>query len=118
MAVHVLVRSSFFTLDITALKMTLKRAKRMEVDKLMIFANLPFVQRNWDNLAKWVKKDWCHGGLRGKGKGKPIANSELWKEIYTHLEKVEIAWMWNPSGKTFQSVAEKATSMALLHEER
>ena len=96
--------------------MTLRRAKRMNANKLMIFANLSYVRSNLDNLPKWKKKNWWHGG--NKGKGKPVANHETWQEINSHLLTVEIVWMWDPNGKTYQSVKEKATSMALLHEQR
>ena len=84
----------------------------------MIFTNLPFVKQNLDNIPKWVEKDWSHGGGRGKGKGKPVANFETWKEINTVLEAIEVVWMWNPKGAVYQSVVDKANSMALLPEER
>ena len=103
---------------ITALEMTLRRAKRMDVDKLMIFANLAHVRKNWDKIPKWIEKNWCHGGGKAKGKGKPVANRETWQKIHTHMATIEVVWMWNPKGKTYQSVMDKANSMSLLHEER
>ena len=103
---------------ITALAMTLKRAKRMEVDKLMVFANLGYVRKNLDKIPKWIEKNWCHGGGKAKGKGKPVANVQTWQEIHEHLETIEVVYMWNPKGKTYQSVLDKANSMSLLHEER
>ena len=90
----------------------------MEVNKLMIFANLTYVRQNLPKLPKWMEKNWSHGGGKGKGKGKPVANLKLWKKINTHLETIEPVWMWDPKGKTYRDVLEKASSMALLHEER
>ena len=82
----------------------------------MIYANLPFVRKNLDKIPKWVKKEWCHGGA--KGKGKPIANSGLWQKIHEYMTMFEVCWMWNPEGSTFQRVMEKATSLAILSTKR
>ena len=95
--------------------MTLKRAKRMEVKKLMIHANLSFVRKNLDNIPKWAENNWR---TATKGKGKLIANHEAWKKIKTLLETVNINWMWEPKGATYRSVLEKANSMALLNADR
>ena len=82
----------------------------------MIYANLTYIQKNLDNVPKWIQKDWCHGSA--KGKGKPIANRERWQKLSEYLKLFEIVWMWNPKCSSFQSVIEKANSMALLSTRR
>ena len=95
--------------------MMLKRAQRMEVKKLMVYANLSYVRKNLDNIPKWIENNWRTGT---KGKGKAIANRGAWQKVKTLLETFNISWMWEPSGATYRSVLEKANSMALLKEER
>ena len=88
----------------------------MEITKLMIFANLSYIQENLPNIPKWVEKKWCHGIKPGKGK--KVANHELWKKILGDLTGLEIRWMWSPKGNTFKAIFQKAHSMALLPEEK
>ena len=88
----------------------------MELTKLMIFANLTFIQKNISNIPKWIEKNWSHGGA--KGKGKPIANREDWQTIAANLAAFDVRWMWNPQGNCYQDVLRKANSMALLPAER
>ena len=100
---------SFFS----ALSMLLKAAKRQKIEKLMIYASLPYVRQNMDKLSKWIEKKWSHGT---NGKGKPITNRDKWKKINCYLEAMEVNWVWDPKGQTFKSVMEKAAAMALLVE--
>ena len=88
----------------------------MQLKKLMIFANLTYVQRNLENLAKWIEKDWCHGKERGKGK--QVANASLWKKIVHEMKLYDIQWMWNPNGLTFRDVRKRASSNALFPSEK
>ena len=94
--------------------MLLKGAKRQKVEKLMIYANLPFVRKNLEKLSKWIEKKWCHGM---NGKGKAITNRDKWKKINRYLESMEVIWGWEPKGQTYKSLMEKAAAMALLVEE-
>ena len=99
-----------------ALKMLLKKAKLMNLPKLMIHANLPYVRKNIDKIPMWIEKNWCHGG--GKGKGKAMPNREQWQKINNYIREIQINWVWEPNGQTYKSIMEKASSMALLSEER
>ena len=82
----------------------------------MIYANLSYIQKNIDNIPKWIQKDWCHGTV--KGKGKPIANRDRWRKVNEYMKLFEIMWIWNPKSTSFQSVIEKANAMALLSTRR
>ena len=107
---------SLLSISISALCMLLRRAKRLKVDKLMIYANLQFIRKNLDNLSKWSEKNWCHG--KSQGKGKPVVNRDKWQKIHRYIESMELNWVWMPKGNTFKDVMEKAAAMALLTEDR
>ena len=98
--------------------MLLKKAKLMNLTKLMIHATLPYVRQNLDNIPKWVEKNWSHGGGVKKGKGKPVTNREQWIKINNYIKDIQINWVWEPKGETFKSAMETASSMSLLTEER
>ena len=94
----------------SALRMALRAAKKMKMEKLMIQAGLPMVEKNFDNLTKWKGKGWSHGG---KGKGRPVAQKEDWIAVQEMMNSIEIDWVWNPQGATFKSVLASAQSMGI-----
>ena len=47
---------AFFLHHFPALTLVLRTAKRLNLEKLMIYANLNFVRKNIDKVPKWVKK--------------------------------------------------------------
>ena len=70
-----------------ALKEVFKLARSMEVEKLMLFHNMGYVQKHWNSLPTWMAKGWRHGG---GGKGKGIANAELWAKVYEYRSLIEV----------------------------
>ena len=75
-----------------------KWARSMEVEKLMVFHNMTYVQKNWDSLPIWNAKGWRHGG---GGKGKWVANAELWAKIYEYRSLIEVRVVADLSNKLF-----------------
>ena len=83
----------------------------MKLSKLLVNADLPFVRKNIGNIEKWKAKKWRHGKT---GNGKCVASDNLWKKIAKFLEGMDVEWIWEPQGKTYESVFKSAQSMALL----
>ena len=96
--------------------MVFKTANRMKLDKITVFCNMPYVQKYWNQLPVFIEKQWRHG--QTKGKGKSIANAELWQKIVKYKGSMEVQWIHNPKGQFYMDVQRKAASMALLPSEK
>ena len=80
---------------------------------MMVFATLPYVFQNYENIPKWKAKNWTHGKT-DKNQGKKIAHHEQWKEIADILEAIDVEFVFNSKGATHADILRKAQSMALL----
>ena len=89
----------------------------MKQTKLLVHADLPHVRKNLVNLPKWKRKNWSHGNGTGKkGGGKKVAHREEWQDVAEILATIDVKWVWEPKGSTYQKVLRHAQSLAILPE--
>jgi ribonuclease HI len=86
----------------------LRQIKRDEPAKITVFSDSEYVVLGMtERLPKWQSKGWRTAG------GKPVKNQDLWKELITVAEGLDVKWQWvrSHSGDPFNEEAD-----ALAHQ--